>query len=56
MAEKFDQNKYIREYNEKNYDRIQLRIPKGMKAEWQARAKEEGKSLTEWIIKKVGGN
>ena len=50
---KFDQNAYIREYNEKTYDRIELKIPKGKKAEWKAKAKAEGLSLTEWITKQV---
>jgi len=49
----FDQNAYIREYNEKTYDRIELKIPKGKKAEWKAKAKAEGLSLTEWITKQV---
>ena len=49
----FDQNAYIREYNEKTYDRIELKIPKGKKAEWKAKAKAEGLSLTEWITKQI---
>ena len=54
MSEKkFNQNAYIREYNEKTYDRIELKIPKGKKAEWKAKAKAEGLSLTEWITKQV---
>ena len=51
MEKKFNQNAYIREYNEKTYDRIELKIPKGKKAEWKAKA--EGLSLTEWITKQV---
>ena len=53
MEKKFDQNAYIREYNEKTYDRIELKIPKGKKAEWKAKAKAEGLSLTEWITKQI---
>ena len=52
---KFDQNAYKAEFNKANYDRIELRIPKGKKAEWTARAKAEGMSLTAWITKKVEG-
>ena len=50
---KFNQTAYIREYNEKTYDRIELKIPKGKKAEWKAKAKAEGLSLTEWITKQI---
>ena len=53
MEKKFDQNAYIREYNEKTYDRIELKIPKGKKAEWKTKAKAEGLSLTEWITKQI---
>ena len=49
----FNQNEYIANYNKENYDRIELKIPKGKKAEWKAKAKAEGLSLTEWITKQV---
>lgn len=49
----FDQNAYIREYNEKTYARIELKIPKDKKADWTAKAKAEGLSLTAWITKQV---
>lgn len=51
----FDQVAYIADYNKKNYDRIELKIPKGMKAEWQAIAKAEGVSLTECIMRRMKG-
>ena len=49
----FDQNAYTAEYNKKNYDRIELKVPKGLKAEWQAIAKAEGVSLTECIMRRM---
>lgn len=51
--EPFDQKTYIANYNKENYDRIELKIPKGKKAEWKAKAKAEGLSLTEWITKQI---
>lgn len=53
MEKKFDQTAYIRSYNEKTYDRVELKIPKGKKAEWKAKAQADGMSLTEWITSKV---
>ena len=53
MEKKFDQNAYKAEFNKANYDRIELRIPKGKKAEWTAKAKAEGLSLTSWITKQI---
>ena len=52
---KFDQNAYKAEFNKANYDRIELKIPKGKKADWTAKAKAAGMSLTEYIMKKVEG-
>lgn len=49
----FDQNAYIREYNEKTYSRVELKIPKDKKADWAAKAKAEGLSLTAWITKQI---
>lgn len=53
MEKKFNQSEYIANYNKENYDRIELRIPKGKKAEWTAKAKAEGLSLTAWITKQI---
>ena len=55
MEKKFNQTAYIRSYNEKTYDRIELKVPKGKKAEWKAKAQADGMSLTEWIVSKVDG-
>ena len=51
--QKYDKVAYNAEYNKKNYDRIEMKIPKGKKAEWQAKAKAAGLSLTEFILKKI---
>lgn len=40
-------------YNAKAYDRVLLAIPKGLKAEWKARAEENGESLTKFIMNAV---
>lgn len=52
---KFDQSAYIADYNRKNYDRVELKLPRGLKAKWQGEAKAEGLSLTEYIVQKVEG-
>ena len=49
----FNQNEYIANYNKENYARIELKIPKDKKAEWTAKARAEGLSLTAWITKQV---
>ena len=38
----FDQNKYIEQWKQANYDRIHVQIPKGEKARLQAHAKSKG--------------
>jgi hypothetical protein len=40
-------------YNAKVYDRVILAIPKGLKAEWQTKAEENGESLTRYIMNAV---
>ena len=55
MDKKFDQSAYIADYNRKNYDRVELKLPRGMKAKWQEAAKAEGLSLTEYITQRVEG-
>ena len=50
---KFDQIKYIQEYNKENYARVSLLVPPEVKADWQTRAKAEGLSITAWLIKKT---
>ena len=40
-------------YNARNYDRINLSIPKGLKEEWQASAQQAGLSLNAYILEAV---
>lgn len=49
----FDQYKYIDGYNREHYDRISVRVPKGVKAEWQEAAKGKGLSMSEMIARAV---
>ncbi len=51
----YDKVKYNNEYNKEKYDKILIAVRKGKKAEWTAKAKAEGLSLTAYIIKKVEG-
>ena len=51
----FNQSAYTAEYNKENYARIELKIPKDKKADWTAKAKAEGLSLTAWITKQIEG-
>ena len=54
MSEKkFTRTAYIAEYNKENYARVELKIPKDKKADWTAKAKAEGLSLTSWITKQI---
>lgn len=53
MEKKFNKAAYTAEYNKENYARIELKIPKDKKAEWSAKAKAEGLSLTAWITKQI---
>lgn len=48
--QKFDQKSYIAGYNKANYDRIELKVPKGLKEKWKSKAEESDMSLTEWIL------
>lgn len=41
---------YKRAFNENNYDRLFITVPKGKKDEYKAKAKAEGKSLNQYII------
>lgn len=55
MDKKFNQAAYTADYNKKNYDRVELKLPRGMKTKWQEEAKAEGLSLTEYIMQRVEG-
>lgn len=51
MAEKkFDQISYINSFNAQHYDKFTLLLPKGKKEELKAKAKEQGKSLSAYIL------
>lgn len=49
----FDKVKYTNEYINKSYDRINLTVIKGKKAEWSERAKAAGMSLNAYITRAV---
>lgn len=49
----FDQFRYQHEYNKKNYDRIELSVPKGRKADIKEAAAAAGQSLNEYIFQAV---
>ena len=42
-----------RKYNEKAYDRIELRVPKGKKANLKAHASERGESLNGFVNRAI---
>lgn len=44
---------YKNRFAAEHYDRINLLVPKGIKAKWQERAKQEGKSLNGLILEKM---
>lgn len=45
----FNQIAYQNEYNKKNYDRIEIKVPKGKKAVIKEAAKVAGQSVNEFI-------
>lgn len=49
----FDKVKYTNEYINKSYDRINLTVAKGKKAEWSEKAKAAGMSLNAYITRAV---
>lgn len=49
ITKEFDQMKYQNEYNKKNYDRIEIVVPKGQKAIIKEKAKAAGQSVSEYI-------
>jgi len=42
-----------RRYNEKAYDRIELKVPKGRKAELQEHAQQQGESLNGFVNRAI---
>lgn len=47
------QKRATAKYHTENLDDIRLRVPKGTKDRWRAKAEEAGKSLTRFIIDAV---
>lgn len=44
------QNKATQKYIKNHYDEIKIRVPKGKKEEYKAKAEAAGKSLNQYII------
>lgn len=50
MAYSESQKRASRKYNESNYDRLYITVPKGKKDEYKAKADALGKSLNQYIV------
>ena len=53
MAISESQRKAVAKYNAANYDRVELRIPKGKKQELQAHVDSQGESLNAFINRAI---
>ena len=53
MAISEARKKANRKYNEKAYDRIELKVAKGYKAQLQAHAKQRGESLNAFVNRAI---
>ena len=53
MAISEAQKKSVRKYNEKAYDRIELKVTKGKKAELQSHAADTGESLNSFVNRAI---
>ncbi len=49
----FDQIAYQNEFNKKNYDRIEIKVPKGRKAVIVEAATEAGQSVSQYITQAI---
>ena len=49
----FNQIAYQNEFNKRNYDRIEIKVPKGRKAVIKAAATAAGQSVNEFIAKAI---
>ena len=49
----FNQIAYQNEFNKRNYDRIEIKVPKGRKAVIKAAATAAGQSVNEFIAKSI---
>lgn len=52
-GKKFDQFAYNSEYRKKNYDRIEITLPKGERERLRALAAAAGQSVSEYILQAV---
>ena len=43
----------VREYNDRNYEKLTLMLSKGIKDEWKAEAKKRDMSLTKFVTEAV---
>lgn len=53
IKKEFDQIKYQNDYKKKNYDRMELLVPKGEKAVIKERAAAAGQSVNEFVYSAV---
>lgn len=51
---KFDQRAYVDAYNERNYDRLTVRLPVGEKARLKEQAQARGMSVNAYILLLIG--
>lgn len=51
MKNKKNRINYINQYNADNYDRVNLSVPKGVRAEWKKIAEKQGLSLVGLVTK-----
>lgn len=43
----------VREYNDRNYEKLTIMVPKGTKEKWKSLAKAKGISVTKLILEAV---
>jgi len=53
MAIAESQKKALRKYKEKSYDRLEISVPKGKKADLQTHAKSKGESLNGFVNRAI---
>lgn len=53
MSIRESQRKAVAKYNLKNYDRVELRLPKGKKETLKTHAEEQGESLNAFVNRAI---
>ncbi len=53
MSIRESQRRAVAKYNLKNYDRVELRLPKGKKETLKAHAEEQGESLNAFVNRAI---